>query len=161
MKKMFILFSMFFAIGSVAQNEAWFFLVATDSTVNPTFKTIGKNLQYTGDDKDLERIFSRYKIKKFSKTLKNAKKENLDKTFFVITDNDFFLEDILQSAPRVFISGEIIPNANRKIFEPNDYGLTSTIGDNLGLPVNLDYLDYLEVPRAWYYTVGDPETIIG
>ena len=37
-----------------------------------------------------------------------------------------------------------------KVFEPNDYGITSTIGENLGAQVNLDYLDFLGLPKAWY-----------
>lgn len=152
---------MIFAVNAMAQNEAWFFLIAKDTTINPTFEAVGKYLQYTGDDKSLQRVFSKYKIQKFKKTLKKAKKQNLDKTFFVIVDNSFFLEDMLQSTPHLFIGGEIIPKANRRIFEPNDYGLTSTIGDNLGLQVNMDYLDFLEVPKAWYYTVGNPETVVG
>ena len=48
-----------------------------------------------------------------------------------------------------------------KVFEPNDYGITSTIGENLGAQVNLDYLDFLGLPKAWYYTTGSRDIIVG
>lgn len=71
------------------------------------------------------------------------------------------LEDLLQKHGDLFEGGEIILEEDRKIFEPNDYGLTSTIGGNEGLNLNLDYMDFMEVPKAWYYTTGSPEILIG
>src|SRR5690606_25279925 len=70
-------------------------------------------------------------------------------------------EDLLKNASHVFEYGERIAEADKKIFEPNDYGLTSTIGENKGAQVNLDYYDFLGVPQAWYYTTGHPDIIIG
>ncbi|WP_347374308.1 S8 family serine peptidase [Aequorivita sp. Q41] len=146
---------------SLAQNEAWFYLVAKDATVNPTFVQTGDVLTYSGNDTELKNIFSKYKIETFKKTLKKAKKQHLDKTFFVRCNSEALLQELLKNKANLFISGVIIPKEDRKIFEPNDYGLTSTVGENKGFKVNLDYLDFLEVPKAWYYTVGNPETIIG
>jgi hypothetical protein len=71
------------------------------------------------------------------------------------------MDDLLQWAPDLFEAGERVDDEDKKIFQPNDYGLTSTIGENLGLPLKLDYLDFLEAPKAWYYTTGSRETIVG
>ena len=71
------------------------------------------------------------------------------------------MADLLQNATHLFEFGELIAEEDKKIFEPNDYGLTSTIGENLGAQVNLDYLDVLEVPKAWYYTTGSRDVIVG
>ncbi|MBT0608844.1 S8 family peptidase [Aequorivita echinoideorum] len=161
MKQIILIIFIFFCTNAFTQNETWFYLVAKDSTVNPIFMPAEGNLQYAGNNPELKQIFSKYKIRTFKKTLKNAKKENLNKTFFVIADKEFLLEELLQKSRNIFISGQIIPKEQRKIFEPNDYGLTSTIGSNIGLQAHLDYLDFLEVPKAWYYTVGNPNIIIG
>lgn len=161
MKEILIIISIFFCSSGFAQNEVWFYVVAKDSTLNPIFDVSEENIRYTGNDKELKSIFSKYKITTFKKTLKNAKKKNLHKTFFVIANSENLLKELLAAKPKLFSSGTIIPKKQRKIFEPNDYGSTSTIGKNLGLHVNLDYLDFLEVPRAWYYTVGNPEIIVG
>src|SRR5690554_5490178 len=118
-------------------------------------------LVYTGTDSKLKSVLDKYRLKAFKKTWKHAKKENLKKTFFVIADREELMDDLLKSASHLFEFGELIAEEDKKIFEPNDYGLTSTIGENLGAQVNLDYLDVLEVPKAWYYTTGSRDVIIG
>jgi len=144
-----------------AQEDAWFYLRAKDSLVSPSFASEGNVLKYTGNDSKLKRILSRYQIKTFKKTFRNSKKENLQKTFFVVANSEKMLTDLLQEARHLFEFGEVIASEDKKIFEPNDYGLTSTIGENKGFQVNLDYYDFLEVPKAWYYTTGSPNTKIG
>jgi hypothetical protein len=160
--RILVLFSVIFLItfGVSAQEDAWFYLRVKDSTFQPTFEKNGAYLLYTGSDNRLKASFKNYKIKAFKKTQRNAKKENLNKTFFVIADKEAMLTDLLQNASNIFVSGEFIPAEDKKIFEPNDYGLTSTIGDSKGFAANLDYLDFLGLPQAWYYTTGS-NSIIG
>ena len=158
---LFLFLLIFTSATMVSQEESWFYLRAKDTSFLPNFEKRGPYLHYTGKDKDLKAVLNKYKISSFKKTWKNAKKENLKKTFFVIADKKDFLQDLLQATPHLFEFGELIAEEDKKIFEPNDYGLTSTIGDNLGAQVNLDYLDFLEVPKAWYYTTGSKDIIIG
>ncbi len=152
-------FGMSFSLYS--QDNVWFFIRAKDSLFTPQFILEGENLVYQGNDIKLKSILENYTITRFIKTFKKAKKENLKKTFFVISDKEELLEELLQNTPHLFESGEIIEEEDKKIFEPNDYGLTSTIGDNIGLQVNLDYYDFIDLTKAWYYTTGSPNTIIG
>lgn len=162
MRIVICLFLILFSIGQVfSQEESWFYFRAKDTTFLPSFEKRGNYLQYTGNDASLKEVLNKYKISSFKKTWKHAKKENLKKTFFVIADKKDLLRDLLQATPHLFEFGELIGEEDKKIFEPNDYGLTSTIGDNLGAQVNLDYLDFLEVPKAWYYTTGSKDIIIG
>lgn len=154
-------FSFFFSSSVLAQKEAWFYLRARDTSFIPSFKKQGNYLVYSGNDSRLKAALSNYKIKIFKKTWKNAKKENLKKTFFVIADKEALMTDLLQNVSNLFEFGELIAEEDKKIFEPNDYGLTSTIGENLGAQVNLDYLDVIDVPKAWYYTTGSRDVIIG
>ncbi len=144
-----------------AQEKSWMYLRAIDTTFAPEFSKVGDHLVYNGNDTKFKNILQKYKIFEFKKTFKKAKKENLKKTFFVIADKEFILEDLLQSASHLFDSGELISPEDKKIFEPNDYGLTSTIGANKGIQVNLDYYDFLKVPKAWYYTTGSHKSIVG
>lgn len=152
---------LFITVSAEAQEDAWFYFRARDTVFTPPFEKSGEYLVYSGDDSSLRKVLDRYQIKAFKKTWKHAKKENLKKTFFVIADRETLLVDLLNEASHLFEFGELIAEEDKKIFEPNDYGLTSTIGDNIGAQVNLDYLDFLEVPKAWYYTTGSRDVIIG
>lgn len=143
------------------QKEYWFYLRANDSLFEPTFiKNEKELLTYTGEDKKLAQLIEPYRISTFKKTRKKAKKKYFNSTFFVVANSASFLDDILKYSS-LFDSGEIIQEEDMKIFEPNDYGITATIGDNLGANFNFDYLDAMEVPKAWYYTTGDRNTPIG
>ena len=156
-----VMLSILFSFSGYCQNDFWFYLRARDTAFVPTFEKTGDFLYYSGNDKLLKAALKNYNIKIFKKTWKNAKKQNLKKTFFVVADNPALMTDLLQNASHLFEFGELIAEEDKKIFEPNDYGLTSTIGENLGAQVNLDYLDFLEVPKAWYYTTGSRDVIIG
>lgn len=159
----FILYILFFyiTIPCVSQNYSWFYLRAKNPNITFSFQENNNILTYTGNDQKLKNVLSKYTIYEFKKTFKNAKKLNLQKTYFVVTNSRTFLTDILKNANHIFEFGEIISESDKRIFEPNDYGLSSTIGDNLGLPVDLSYLDFLEVPKAWYYTTGSKSTLVG
>ncbi len=156
-----IVFAVLSTFSVYAQKEAWFYLRARDTSFVPSFEKKGDYLSYSGNDARLKAALKNYKIKIFKKTWKHAKKQNLKKTFFVVADKEALITDLLQNTSHLFEFGEMIAEEDKKIFEPNDYGLTSTIGDNLGAQVNLDYLDVLEVPKAWYYTTGSRDIIVG
>ncbi|SRX74801.1 S8 family peptidase [Aequorivita antarctica] len=156
-----LLFIILSSFSVIAQTEAWFYLRARDTSFVPPFEKNGDYLKYSGNDARLKAALKNYKIKIFKKTWKHAKKQNLKKTFFVVADNEALMTDLLQNMSHLFEFGELIADEDKKIFEPNDYGLTSTIGENLGAQVNLDYLDFLEVPKAWYYTTGSRDIVIG
>lgn len=144
-----------------SQEEAWFFIRAQEESFEPEFEEREGDLHYIGPNEKLASTLSNYKIKTFKKTYRNAVGPFLKRTIFVIADSDFLLEDLLQRHSDIFEGGEYIAVEDRKIFEPNDYGLTSTIGGNQGFNLNLDYLDFMGVPEAWYYTTGNPNILIG
>jgi Subtilase family len=161
--KIGVTFLIFFVLGGpiMAQTDAWFYLRARDTLFEPSFKKNNDEIRYTGHDSVLHEVFSKHKILVFKKTYRNANRENLKKTFFVIAENESLLNDLLLNASHLFEFGELIMEEDKKIFEPNDYGLTSTIGENIGIQVNLDYLDFLGLPKAWYYTVGSKDVFVG
>ncbi|PHS62507.1 MAG: hypothetical protein COB12_10725 [Flavobacterium sp.] len=159
--KIAVVFLIAFSFSMQSQVNSWFYLRAKNESFNPVFKEEGEKLIYTGTNSKLKSILNKYTILEFKKTFRNARKKNLKKTFFVVTNDDDLLNDLLTNASNIFEFGEIILEEDKKIFEPNDYGLTSTLGDNKGLQVNLDYLDFLNLPKAWYYTTGSKDVLIG
>lgn len=161
--RLFLLLSLFscFSISISAQEDAWFFIRAHEESFEPAFEEHDGVLHYIGPDKSLATTFSNYKIKTFKKTYRNAVGSFLKRTFFVIVDNSFLFDELLLRHGDIFEGGEHILEEDKKIFEPNDYGLTSTIGENKGFSLNLDYLDFIEAPKAWYYTTGSPDILIG
>ncbi len=164
LKNPFYLLALLFLISfgnTVAQTETWFYLRAVDNNVSPNFTETNGILKYTGSDSRLAGVLSRYEIYDFKKTLRNTNKKTVGRTFFVRANSSNLLSDLLQKAGHAFASGEQISKEDMKIYEPNDYGLTSTIGDNLGMQANLDYLDFLGLPKAWYYTTGNKDFYIG
>jgi len=145
-----------------AQEESWMYIIAKDSLFEPNFYKHGDgNLKYSGKELGLKSVLENYKVKTFKKTHKNTTNKTKNRTFFVQASSDDFLENILDNAPHLFSKGIIIPLKDRKIFEPNDYGTTSTIGDNIGLQVNMGYMDFLGIPKAWHYTTGSRDVILG
>jgi hypothetical protein len=161
--KRFVLIFYFLAFGFClqAQEYSWAYLTAKDRLFTPKFERQDSLLVYKGTNNRLQQIFKKYHIYEFKKTAKNVFKKDLKRTFFVVSNSDNLLQDLLELPNSPFFKGSIIPETDKKIYEPNDYGITSTIGDNLGLPLYLDYYDVLEVPKAWYYTTGRRETILG
>ncbi|MCF6307105.1 MAG: S8/S53 family peptidase [Flavobacteriaceae bacterium] len=158
---LFFLFIIGMSFSSLSQNESWFYIRAKDTLFNPEFKKENNKLLYIGDDSKLKAVLDNFTIFEFKKTFRKAKKTNLKKTFFVVSNNDELLSHLLKSASHLFELGELIHEEDKKIFEPNDYGLTSTIGENTGIQVNLDYFDFIGLPEAWYYTTGSKDMIIG
>ncbi|WP_290626848.1 S8/S53 family peptidase [Altibacter sp.] len=144
-----------------AQETSWFYIVAKDSLTSPEMVKQKDELRYKGNDAKLSGIFNEFTISTFKKTARNANSLNRNRTFFVIAEPEGLLDSLLLHASHLFEDGKSIPIEDRKIFEPNDYGLTSTIAQNKGLPVLLDYLDFLGLPQAWYYTTGSRKTVIG
>lgn len=61
----------------------------------------------------------------------------------------------------LFLPVVLFCQAVERRYEPNDYGTTAKQTKNLGLDVPLDYLDFLGMPKAWYYTTGRREIAVG
>ena len=160
---LFIIFcALFYGTCAIAQeSESWFFLRVKDSLFAPQFEIQEDGLHYDGADEAFAKALSNYRVKRFKKAYRDARTDYLKRTFFVIVDDKQLLDDLLTQVSHQFEYGEYIVEEDKRIFEPNDYGLTSTVGDHLGLDVNLDYLDYLDVPKAWYYTTGSRDIILG
>ncbi len=158
----FVLLCFITSFSSVfSQEYSWFYLRANDTLIEPKFERVDDVLVYIGDDLKLKSVLDQYTIYEFKKTFRNANKKNLKKTFFVVSNKEEIVKDLLTKTAHLFEFGEIIDEDDKKIFEPNDYGNTSTIGENIAWKTNLDYLDVMGLPKAWYYTTGSKDITIG
>lgn len=149
--------SFFFCSG---QEDRFYIRASSDAIDIPT-QTRDSVVTYTGKDARLKRLFSDHRVKAFRKGFKYAQRDKLQRTYFAIAASPTFQEALLSEAPDLFEFGESLQREKLKIYEPNDYGTTSTTGKNIGAQAYLDYYDFLGVPQAWYYTTGKKEVIIG
>ncbi|MDC7996126.1 S8 family peptidase [Altibacter sp. HG106] len=144
-----------------AQEETWFYLRTTDSLWQPEVIRSQGALRIKVPDPRLQATLDAYNIHTFRRTAKNAGPKALHRTFFVRAKEQGLLSELIEKYPQYFESGSLIPLGERRIFEPNDYGSTSILGANTGLNFNNDYLDYLGLPQAWYYTTGEADVAVG
>src|SRR5690625_1164945 len=91
-----------------AQEDAWFFIRAHEESFEPTFEEREGTLHYVGTNESLAATLSNYKIKAFKQTYRNATGPFLKRTFFVIADDNFLLEELLLRHDEIFEGGELI-----------------------------------------------------
>ena len=150
-----------FSIHHLDAQEDRFYLRATSEDIVIPVVSEDSTVVYVGDDLRLKTLFEKYHVKVFRKEFKYAQRDKLKRTFFAIADNPSFQKEIILLTPDLFEFAESIHPEDFKIYEPNDYGVTSTIGKSTGAPAVLDYYDFLGVPQAWYYTTGSRDVPIG
>jgi len=141
--------------------EDRFYIRSIDEQIEIPLTTEDSVVTYTGTHQKLKSLFKKHRVKVFRKGFKYAERDKLKRTYFVIADSPNFQKALLEEVSDIFEFGESLLPENLKIYEPNDYGTTSTIGKNLGIQANLDYYDFLGVPEAWYYTKGSRDVIVG
>ena len=141
--------------------EDRFYIRTHSSSIDIPTKTVDSVVTYTGKDTRLEQLFRLHKVKVFRKGFKYAERDKLKRTYFVIAESPFLQEALLAEVGDIFEFGESLKKEKLKIYEPNDYGITSTTGKNTGAQAFLDYYDFLGVPQAWHYTTGSRDVVIG
>ena len=161
MKTILIYSILLLSVLSTYAQEDRFYIRTIDEDIEIPVITKDSSVTYTGSHEKLKTIFKKYQVKVFRKGFKYAERDKLKRTYFAIATSPDFQKALLEEVTDIFEFGESLQPEKLKIYEPNDYGITSTIGENKGLQVNLDYLDFLGVPEAWYYTTGSKDVIMG
>ncbi len=142
-----------------AQEDRFYIRAITDNIEIPT-TTKDSTVSYEGTDYRLQKLFKEHHVKVFRRGFKFAERDKLKRTFFGIATTPAFQKELLELTD-LFEFGESFTAQSLKIYEPNDYGQTSVTGQGQGANAFLDYYDFIDVPRAWYYTTGNPEIVIG
>ncbi|RMB61079.1 hypothetical protein EAX61_06270 [Dokdonia sinensis] len=142
-----------------AQDDRFYIRAVTDDIEIPTSAS-DSVVSYEGTDTRLQKLFNKHNVKVFRRGFKFAERDKLKRTFFGIATTQEFQSDLLKLTD-LFEFGESFTAQSLKIYEPNDYGQTSVTGQGLGANAFLDYYDFIDVPKAWYYTTGSPDIIVG
>ncbi len=90
-----------------------------------------------------------------------SKNNKLKRTYLLIDNNPELGQELVNKFPEVFEFSEVLSPEDAKVFYPNDYGDSNALGSTTTQGFTLDYLDYLDAPKAWYYTTGSRDIIIG
>ncbi|WP_299768893.1 S8/S53 family peptidase [uncultured Dokdonia sp.] len=157
---LYIIFGILCSSAIYAQEDR-FYIRAIDEDIEIPVVTKDSIVSYTGDHQKLKSLFKKYQVKVFRKGFKYADRDKLKRTYFVIATSPNFQKALLEEVSDIFEFGESLLPETIKIYEPNDYGTTSTTGSNQGIQAYLDYYDFLGVPEAWYYTTGSRDIIVG
>lgn len=155
-----LIFIMVTAIGFAQEDR--FYIRTNSESIEIPVTTVDSIVTYTGSDSGLKKLFAQHRVKVFRKGFKYAERDKLKRSYFVIAETPRFQKALLQQKKDVFEFAESIDAQSLKIFEPNDYGLTSTTAKTTASEsFFLDYYDFLGVPQAWYYTTGSRDIIVG
>jgi hypothetical protein len=145
----------------IAQEDRFYIRTVSESIEIPV-TTKDSVVTYTGTDAGLQKLFTEHRVKIFRKGFKYADRDKLKRSYFVIAETPKFQQALLEKKNDFFEFAETIDPKTLKVFEPNDYGLTSTTAKTTSSEsFFLDYYDFLGVPQAWYYTTGSRSVIIG
>jgi subtilisin family serine protease len=140
--------------------EAWMTVVARSADLKTDFQQQDGSWSYVGGDQQLSGLLDKHHVQTFKPVYAAEVPDEQDRTFFIKASDPALLDDLLERT-NLFESGRLWTAEDKRIHQPNDYGLTSTVGENRGLNVILDYLDFLGLPKAWYYTTGSPDIMVG
>lgn len=88
-------------------DEIWFYILAKDTLTIP-FNHENKLAEYVGNDPILERIFDSKEIIQFKKTYVVNQLGSRETTYFVRTSSKTLLNDLLQEAPHIFVTGQLL-----------------------------------------------------
>ena len=90
-----------------------------------------------------------------------SKNPVLMRTYLLISTQEDLAQQLVEEFPEYFEFYENLKPEDAKVFYPNDYGSTNPLGTTTTEGFTLDYLDFLDAPKAWYYTTGSRDIIIG
>lgn len=128
----------------------------------PKFEKENNLLVYKGNNSTERDFFKQYKILDFFQAFPDSKRERTLNVFTFVSKDKDFIYDIKEVFPNKYLKVEDISGIKVELANsyPNDYGTTSPVV-NLGAAINLKNFDYINVPKAWDYTFGSSDVLIG
>lgn len=164
MKNIFVIIcSLFFGILYSQEQKAYIFYVELDHYSNaPKFEMLNKRLIYTGKDADDKAFFSQYTILDFFQAFPDSEMKRTLNVFMMVSYNKDLMNDMVSKFPHKYLFVEDMSDLKTELIEtyPNDYGTTSPVA-NFGIQGSLKTFDYINVPKAWDYTMGQSNVKIG
>lgn len=165
MKNLFIIFCnlLFFIVNS--QEIVYVYNIKLNDYSNaPEFKRVETQLKYVGKNNNERIFFDSYDIINFYQSYPSADGNDLLSYFTFETKNIDLAADLISNFPGKYILYEDFTGMEVQFADEytNDYGNTLPTGfTNSGVNFEFRNLDYIHVPKAWEYTMGNINTIIG
>lgn len=165
MKKVIILLIFIFvfhnSIGQEIVQNYIFNVELSTLSEKPSFEKMRDEFLYKGDNSQEKAFFSKYKIIDFFQSYPSSQRERTLKIFTFITVNQSLMEDLLTTFPLKYIRAEDLTEIKVNLdFNTNDYGSTSSV-PNMGIAASMKNFDYINVPKAWDYTLGSSDVKMG
>lgn len=155
---------LFMAIGWCGPLRAQhaFLVEISDRNLAPSFQKSGAYITYNGSDSDIADFFGNYNLIAFDQAFPASRTDRVLNHFKVVSTSTTLIDDIVSAFPGLFVRSVDLPNVAPELTlsYPNDYGTTSPV-TNLGANVSLADRDYVNAPKAWDITYGNPNVLIG
>ncbi len=159
-KNLFLIFFLIFCSIVLKAQQHIYFARAIDNQYDLKIERENDYFIYLGKDENLKKMFDEFNILEFKKIFPNSKRINNKKTYLIISDNSGLVDFFNRNLSNIFEFIEYVGIQDADLlYFPDDYGITG--GANLGIPANLNYLDFIKVPEAWDYTKGNEDIKIG
>lgn len=129
----------------------------------PVFIKKNNELIYNGTIQAEKDFFSKYAILDFFQSYPDSKRLRTLNMFTVVTTDKSLISSILAQFPSKYLRVEDLTGVKVELtsrYYPNDYGSTSPT-TNLGVNGSLKSFDYVDVPKAWNYTTGNDNILLG
>jgi subtilisin family serine protease len=161
MRFLLLFIFVFSSLTAYAQELTWSYLRVKEGVTMPTFVPQGDEMGYKGHNVKLKNFLEDKSIKTVRPAFVYSKSSKLKRTFLFISKNATLAQQLVANFSEVFEFYETMGPEDAKVFYPNDYGATNPFAASTNQEIDLDYLDYLQAPKAWYYTTGSRDIIIG
>lgn len=148
---------------SFSQEHNIFLIELKDREYAPEFvQNSYGTYDYKGNNKLLKDFFDNYIFYEISQAFPASEVDRTLNVYTFITNKNDFGQEIISKFNDDFISFEDVTEFKPQLAltYTNDYGITSPF-QNYGAPANLSNFDYINVPKAWDYTLGSPNISIG
>ena len=159
-QRLYIFFALLFSgVIMFAQDATWAYLRMQPEAIQLEDKTPGAEAN-TGYS-NLDAILDDHPELILRKAFLYSKNPVLQRTYLLISADEGLAGELTSEFPELFEFYEVLQPEDAKVFYPNDYGDTNPLGTTATEGFTLDYLDFLDAPKAWYYTTGSRDIIIG
>ena len=163
MKSIFIIIcGLFFSLAHSQQKKVYsFYVQLTHYSEAPEFEKETDFYVYKGYDEKEKVFFSKYQILEFSQAFPASGRENNLSIFRISSFSENLIDNIVTEFPGIYLWAEDITDIVYELTATytNDYGGTSPFA-NSGI-ADLTNLDYINAPKAWDYTFGSTDVLLG
>lgn len=160
-KVLFVL--LFLSNQFIFSQEVKIFMVELASeSIIADFKLENGYFQYIGKDKAKIEFFKNFQILDFFQSFPDSQRERTLNIFTIVSYQEDLASKLVEKFSSEYLGFMDISDFKVELTStyPNDYGTTSPVA-NYGVTKNIESHDYVNVPKAWDFTYGNSNIVIG